>query len=230
MELAIDTSSDIAGVALSDRGTPVAELVWLSVRNHTVELIPSVEALLNRVGSGYDSLGGIVVARGPGAFNGLRVGISAAKGLALALGVPLVGVSTLEVEAYPFAFTGLPICPVHQAGRGEIVAALFQQAGGKWYQLWEEQLMTLDALLRMTTEMTVFCGEGVDMIEAELRRKFGRRAVVPDAVARTRRASVLAELGWRRLSAGESDNVTAFQPIYLRPPHITQPRRKHDVS
>lgn len=229
MELAIDTSSDFAGVALSERGVPMAEFIWCSVRNHTVELMPSVEALLKRAGAGYDALQGIVVARGPGAFNGLRVGISAAKGLALALGVPLVGIGTLEVEAYPFAFTGLPVCPVHLGGRGEIAVALFRQEGSKWHRLREEQLMTVDALIRVTVETTVFCGEGVGMIEAELRR-LGRMAVVPDPVARVRRASVLAELGWRRLTAGESDNVAALQPIYLRPPHITQPRRKQNDS
>lgn len=226
MELAIDTSSNTAGVALTERGMLVAEIGWRSVQNHTVELMPSVETVLKRAGVGYEAIKGIVVARGPGAFNGLRVGISAAKGLAFALGVPLVGISTLEVEAYPFAFSGRPVCPVHQAGRGELAVALFQETGGGWCQILVEQLMPLEVLLRMTTEETVFCGEGVATIEAELRRVLGERAMVVGAVARVRRASVLAELGWRRLSAGESDNIAALQPIYLRPPHITQPRKK----
>jgi len=230
VELAIDTSSGFAGVALSEHGVPVAEFGWRSVQNHTVELMPSVEALLKRAGAGYDALQGIVVARGPGAFNGLRVGISAAKGLALALGVPLVGIGTLEVEAYPFAFTGLPVCPVHQVGRGEIAVALFRQDGNGWHRLREEQLMTADTLIRMTVELTVFCGEGVDVIGVELQSRLGEKAMVPGPVARVRRASVLSDLGWRRLSMGESDNVAALQPIYLRPPHITQPRRKQDDS
>lgn len=226
MELAIDTSSNIAVVALSEHGMPVAELSWRSVHNHTVELMPSIEILLKRAGVGYDVLRGITVALGPGSFNGLRVGISVAKGLALALSAPLVGVSTLEVEAYPFAFTGLPICPVHQSGRGAVAVALFRQDGHGWRRLLEEQLMTVDALLRMTAETTIFCGDGVDMIEAELRQALCGKAIVPPPAVRARRASVLAEIGWRRLSAGESDNIASLQPIYLRPPHITQSRRK----
>lgn len=225
MELAIDTSSDFAGVALSEHGVPVAEIGWRSLKNHTVELMPSVETLLKRVGAGYDALKGVVVARGPGAFNGLRVGISAAKGLALALGVPLVGIGTLEVEAYPFAFAGMPVCPVHTVGRGEIATALFRQDGDRWCQLLEEKLVTLDVLIQMTVEPTIFCGEGVEMIESELRSNLGEIAVVPASITRVRRALALAHLGWCRLSVGDCDNVATLQPIYLRPPHITQPRK-----
>jgi len=96
MELAIDTSSNIVSVALSHNGEILASLTWQTTQNHTIELLPNLVYLLQRVKVELDSIGAIIVAKGPGRFNGLRVGISTAKGLASALNIPLLGVSTLE--------------------------------------------------------------------------------------------------------------------------------------
>lgn len=224
MELAIDTSSDMAGVALSDGGKAVAECNWRSHQNHTVELMPAVSRLLERAGVGFGELKGVVVARGPGSFNGLRVGISTAKGLALSRGIPLVGVGTLEVEAWPFAAMGLPVCALHGAGRGEIAVAVFRQEGVEWRRLCEDHLTTLARLCEDTREKTVFCGELAPDSVRELASRLGELAVIPDETARMRRASHLAALGWRRLGRGESDSVASLQAIYLRPPPITKPR------
>ena len=109
MLLAIDTSGDTASLALFDGGQPLAELTWQCHRNHSTELLPRLNQLLEQNGLETGSITAIAVALGPGSYNGLRVGLATAKGLALSLGVPLVGLSTLEAEAYPHAATGLPI-------------------------------------------------------------------------------------------------------------------------
>ena len=124
MELALDSSTDTASLALSQHGEVQAELSWLSEQNHTVELMPNVLHLLAQARTGLDDIEAIVVAKGPGSFNGVRVGVATAKALAFALAIPLVGVSTLEVEAFPYAATGKPVCPVQNAGRGDIATAL----------------------------------------------------------------------------------------------------------
>ncbi|GAI55710.1 unnamed protein product, partial [marine sediment metagenome] len=95
-----------------------------------------------------NSIEAIIVAKGPGSFNGLRVGISIAKGLAFSLAIPLLGISTLEAEAYPFAYTGLPLSPIHKAGREEIATAFYQQKNNEWHCLKAEHLTTLDTLCR----------------------------------------------------------------------------------
>ena len=129
MELAIDTSSNIVSVALSHAGEVLASLTWRTMQNHTIELLPNLVRLLQQAKLELGSVEAIIVAKGPGSFNGLRVGISTAKGLASALNIPLLGVNTLEAEAYPFAFTGLPLRPVQKAGREEIATALYRQKG-----------------------------------------------------------------------------------------------------
>ena len=109
MQLSIDTSTDTAGLVLVRDGYILAELTWRCGQNHTRQLMPNLEHLLHQLELNPAEITGIIVARGPGSFNGLRVGISAAKGLAFSLDVPIVGISSLEAEAYQHAETGLHI-------------------------------------------------------------------------------------------------------------------------
>jgi tRNA threonylcarbamoyladenosine biosynthesis protein TsaB len=225
MELAIDTSTDSCSIGLSQQGETIAELTWHSGQSHTVELVPNIVSLLNHNETGPQSLTAVFVAKGPGSFNGLRVGISTAKGLALALNIPLVGISTLEIEAYPFAFTKLPTCPIHNAGRGEIATALYQQTDG-WHCLTEEHITTVDSLCRQIKRKTLFCGEIPASVIERLQQKLSTRAIIPDAAARLRHASFLTALGWQRLNRGDIDNPATLQPLYLRQPPITQRKVK----
>lgn len=225
MELAIDTSTDFCGIGLSHQGETIAELTWHSEQSHTVELVPNIARLLNQTKTSTQSLGAVFVAKGPGSFNGLRVGISTAKGLALALSIPLVAISTLEVEAYPFAFTKLPLCPIHNAGRGEIATALYQQ-NNDWRCIIPEHITTGDTLCQQIKRRTLFCGEIPTSVIEQLHQKLDTRAIIPDTAARVRHASYLASLGWQRLSKGQQDNPASLQPLYLRQPPITQRKVK----
>ena len=126
MQLAIDTSTDTASLALVQDDDVLAELTWHSGQNHSTELLPNLEYLLKITKRDIKAITAIFVARGPGSFNGLRVGVSTAKGLAFSLGIPIVGISTFEATAYPHAGTGLPVCPIFNAGRSEIATATYQ--------------------------------------------------------------------------------------------------------
>ena len=225
MQLAIDTSTGTAGLALVKDGEVLAELTWRCGQNHTTQLLPNLDYLLKQNKLSLQSLTGIIVARGPGSFNGLRVGISTAKGLAFSLGIPIVGVSSLEVEAYSYAQTALPVCPVFNAGRGEIATALYQRKRNRWQQLTTEYITTVEALCSQVTAKTVFAGEYVSSIAPQLLKLLGKKAVIPSPLTGFRRASFLAELGLRQLDAGNHENPATLQPVYLRRPSIT--RAKH---
>ena len=99
MLVAIDTATGYASLALHDGLRVRVEHTWESPRRHTVELLPRLVAALEQLDVGADHLSGVAVSRGPGSFTGLRVGMAVAKGLALARGLPLVGVPTLDVVA-----------------------------------------------------------------------------------------------------------------------------------
>jgi tRNA threonylcarbamoyl adenosine modification protein YeaZ len=203
----------------------LAELTWRCEQNHSVELLPRLADLLGRSKSNLQSINCVIVAKGPGSFNGLRVGVSTAKGLAFSLGIPIVGISTLEVEAYQHAETNLPICPISNAGRGEIAAAIYQMKDNEWRQIIGEHITTVETLCSQITTKTLFCGEFVAAIAGELKRRLKQRAIISSSTARLRRAGFLAELGQQRLAAGNYDNPATLNPLYLRRPPIT--KRKH---
>lgn len=225
MELTIDTSSSITSVALSHKGELFASLTWQTARNHTIELLPNLISLLQQAKVQPCSVEAIFIAKGPGSFNGLRVGISTAKGLASALDIPLLGITTLESEAYPFAFIGLPIRPIHKAGREEIATCLYRQKDNEWQCLEPENLTTVKALLHRIKHKTLFCGEIPPDLVKEIQQNLGKQAIIAQSCGLCR-VSSLVTLGWQKLNKGEQDNVVTLQPLYLRPPHITKPRNR----
>jgi len=225
MELAVDTSSNIVSIALSHKGEILALVTWQTRQNHTMELLPNVVCLLRQAKVGLDSIEAIVVAKGPGSFNGLRVGISTAKGLAFTLHIPLLGVNTLEAEAYPFAFTGLPLRAIQRAGRQEIATAVYRQKDDEWQCLEVDNLASVETLCHRTKQKTLFCGEITPDMARQIRQTIGRRAIICQNTSLSR-ASSLATLGWRKLREGQHDDLLALQPIYLRPPHITKPKER----
>lgn len=222
MQLAIDTSTDTASLALFQDTEVLAELTWHCGQNHTTQLLPHLAHLLDRTRTDLQSVSAIVVARGPGSFNGLRVGVSTAKGLAFCLGIPVVGISTLAADAYQHAETGLPICPVFNSGRGEIATAIYQMKRGKWLQLVPEQITTVDALCSGITSRTMFCGEFIPSVASRIKKLLKQRAMISGI--RLRRAGFLAALGWQRLKRGDYDDPATLQPVYLRQPAITRPK------
>ena len=225
MQLAIDTSTDSASLALAQAGEILAELTWHCGQNHTTTLLAYLANLLSQTGLGTSSIEAIFVARGPGSFNGLRVGISTAKGLAYSLGIPIVGISTLAVAAYQHAETGLPVCPIFKAGRGEIATAIYQMKRGSWQQIIGEHITTIEALCAQIATKTIFCGDLTTTTSDQLKEHLKQKAIVASPVARLRRAGFLVELGQERLATGDFDDPATLSPIYLRRPHITRPKR-----
>lgn len=229
MQLAIDTSTDTTSIALVQDRQVLAELSWHCQLSHTTELLPHLFQLLGQAKVELEMVTAIIVAKGPGSFNGLRVGISTAKGLAFSLGCPIIGISTLEAAAYPHAETGLPICPIFNAGRGEIAAALYHQRRQKWCQLLIEHITTVEALVTLIKSKTIFCGEITPLVARGLRNKLKSKAVILSPIAALRRAGFLAELGLTRIEAGQYDDLTTLQPLYLRRPPITKPKKRQRI-
>ncbi len=230
MYLAIDTSTDNAGLAVVKDGRLLAELNWHCRQNHSVELMPRLEQLLQQAEVELQSVKGIVVARGPGSFNGLRVGVSTAKGLGYSLEVPLAGIGTLEAAAWQHAATGLPVCPLFNAGRSEFAAAIYQLKEGQWQTTLENHITSVEALCKKIKVRTIFCGEATESAFEQIKEKLGQKAIIASPAARLRRAAFLAELGIKRLEVGEGEDPVSLQPIYLRQPPITRPKRSISIK
>ena len=229
MLLGIDTSTRYAGVGLWTGDRVVSALCWHSMHNHTAELMPAVQHVLDRAKVGVTCLEAIAVALGPGGFSALRVGISVAKGLALSLRIPIVGVGTLEAEAYPFAALGLPIRPLLDVGKDAVATAVFRRAGSRWRKLEGERLCTPEELVDSISRRTVLCGEGVPNRTEYLRSALGRKGVVVGFHSPTSRLWALSALARDRLGDGDV-SLAALQPLYLRAPSIGPAKTPQKVA
>jgi tRNA threonylcarbamoyladenosine biosynthesis protein TsaB len=220
MLLALDTSTRIASVALFHQGTLLDECTWRSELNHTTELGLVMTAMLARQAVLPGCLDAVAVAIGPGSFNGLRVGVSMAKGMAQALGIPVVGIGTLELLAYQQRhFRGL-IRPILGAGRAQVATAQFRSFRGKWRRVEDDHLSTVEEIIAATSRRTLFCGEISPAAASQLGLALGGHAVLAGDVASWRRAGFLAELASECLQAGRAGQADTLEPVYLRRPSI----------
>ncbi len=216
MLLALDTATRFASLALHDGRVLRYEATWEAGRQHTTQLMPRIVAALEERRIGPEALTAVAVALGPGSFTGLRVGLAIAKGLALARGIPLVGVPTLDILAAAQGQSRSPLLAVIQAGRGRLCAARYH-----WRRGWQRRegpfLTTWEDLLASVTRPTLLCGE-IDERGFRLLEGSGERITVLPPAHCLRRAGFLAELAWERVRRGETDDPAALAPLYLNWP------------
>jgi len=217
MILAIDTATRIVSLALRGDNELLAEETWGSAQRHTVELAPRIEAMLRRAKVAAADLTAIGVSLGPGSFTGLRIGLSFAKGLALAQPhIQLIGVPTLDIIA---AAQGQPdgaatLCAVVQAGRGRISVGMYQRAGGAWQPAEPPFLASWENLINRLNGLTLVAGE-IDPAGRAALLQQPDRALIADPANSLRRAGYLAEIAHRRWQAGQIDDPATLAPIYL---------------
>lgn len=216
--LAIDTATRTASLALHDGARVRAELTWESQDHHTVELMPRIAGVLAQLNATARDLTGVAVSLGPGSFTGVRVGIAAAKGLALAGRIKLVGVPTLDIVAQAMPGLHLPLVAVLTAGRGRVCAQRYRPAKGKLEADGPAWLTTVRELGTDWTETTCVCGELTAEDRRDLRKRLGALVELASPSDALRRAGYLAELGWARLNAGQTDDPATLVPIYLQTP------------
>ena len=226
MLLGLDTSTKLAGIALyhGERGL-IAEYNWHSANRHTVELMPQVAHMMAQAGVAPRDLTAVAVALGPGSFTGLRVALAAAKGLALANGLKLLGVPTLDAVAYPHQSEPVPVVAIIQAGRGRVCWAPYAHGPAGWAAQADTRLSTIEEMANTIVRPMIFVGELLPADQETLIQWLGKgRAHFLSSALTMRRAGYVAELAWKRYAAGQADDPATLSPIYLHEPPRPSPR------
>lgn len=217
--LAIDTSNLAMGVALVDGEKVLAECTTNVRKNHSVRLMPTVTRLLEEVQLSPEELGGIVVARGPGSYTGVRIGVTAAKTLAWALRIPLVGVSSMEVIAWNASFFTGFISPLFDARRGQVYTGLYRGNGSEVMPVEQERIIHIDDWLErisLLQEPILFLGDDTAQFREKLTGRLGELAQYAAPEYNVPRAAHAARLGWKKIMAGDIDQIDSFSPAYLQ--------------
>lgn len=213
--LALETSADPWGLALADEGGVAASLAERHRMRLSAVWAERLQEMLERNGLSVTDLRGLAVCLGPGSFTGLRVGVVAAKTLGQALGLPVVGISSLELMALPLrSAAGLRIAAVLPCRKGEVYAAFYQATGAGLEPLSEPTVLPVEQFLQQLAgegQPTVFCGRtGQEDIPLP--------ANALDAGPACARPSVelLAVEGRNRLLAGQGEDPRTLLPLYLK--------------
>jgi tRNA threonylcarbamoyladenosine biosynthesis protein TsaB len=216
MLLAIDTSTNDSGIALYDGERVLAECAWHSGRRHAEQVLPLIDHMTHSLDLRPDDLMAVAVATGPGSWSGLRVGTSLAKAIAESRGLPIIGVPTLDVLAYPHRHGTLPVVPMVRLGRDRYGTAVYRHIEG-WQRTTEYQNMSLQELPGLT-DVGLFCGDVDGAARALLIERLGDAATFASGADNVRRPAALAELAWQRLTANDTDDLVTLEPIYLGSP------------
>ncbi len=221
--LAMDTSTRTGSVAVAGEDGLIAEYNLNIAETHASRLMPMIDQVLKDAHLTITEMDAIAVGLGPGSFTGLRIGIATAKGLAMALNKPIVGIPTLDALAHNLSYTPGLICPILDAKRGEIYAALYHYhgytlPGGRQAlkKLTEDLVLTMKELLRRINEQVTFLGDAIDIYRDPIEKELGKKVSFAPHHLRLPRAANVATLGLEKLKAGEKGPLPKIRPLYVR--------------
>ncbi|MGG1680107.1 tRNA (adenosine(37)-N6)-threonylcarbamoyltransferase complex dimerization subunit type 1 TsaB [Neobacillus sp. NRS-1170] len=214
--LAIDTSNYALGVSLLEENQVLGEYITNLKKNHSVRIMPAIQTLMKDCERVPGDLTKIVVAKGPGSYTGVRIGVTIAKTLAWTLNIPLVGISSLEILASGTGryFDGY-VSPLFDARRGQVYTGLYQFENGQLSVVEQDQLvMAVDwaAKLAEMTKPVLFVGNDLPLHQSKLEEIVGTKAFFASITEHNPRPSELALLGCNK----DGEDVHSFVPNYIR--------------
>jgi tRNA threonylcarbamoyladenosine biosynthesis protein TsaB len=230
----LDTASEIASVALVENGRLIAERAYpdpevsgcvnagTAKGRHAEVILPLIASLFETTAVSLNDVTGFALSIGPGSFTGLRVGLSTVKGLAYSSGVPVVGVSTLFAYAARVEDYHGFICPILDARKNEVYAALFRKSGEVIDRLTQDSITSLATVIETIDDLEngascLFVGDGVYVHQRLLLERLGSRAIFEAPWSYWTVAATVAHLSENRFRSNDVDDLTSLIPVYLRP-------------
>jgi tRNA threonylcarbamoyladenosine biosynthesis protein TsaB len=214
MILSLETATKICAVALHDKGKLIAEKYIDIEHAHSSQLTVLIESLLQENHTDKKALQAVAVSAGPGSYTGLRIGVSAGKGLCFALQIPLLAVNTLEALALPIRArveTNTLLCPMLDARRMEVYCAIFDTAG-KTISPTEAKIIDQESFADILQhQKIVFFGEGAGKCQSLLQHE---NAVFLDHILPT--ADSIGKLAYTRYENQQFEDLAYFEPLYLK--------------
>lgn len=214
--LSIDTSNYPLGVALLEGDKIIGEYITNVKKNHSIRVMPAIDMLMKDCDVKPADLDKIVVAKGPGSYTGVRIGVTIAKTLAWTLNIPLAGVSSLEIFAASAGryFDGV-VSPLFDARRGQIYTGLYQYKEGQLVSLVKDQLLLSKDWAEQLSEQNakvLFIGNDLPLHQGVFEDILKDQAIYAAPTEHNPRPAELALLGRDR----EGEEVHSFVPNYIR--------------
>lgn len=234
--LAIDTSTMLGGIAITDDSLGLIAEVRLNVKStHSERLMTEIDHILTQAGLTLSDMDVFAVAIGPGSFTGLRIGLSTVKGLSYATGKPIVSVPTLEALAWNFPYCNYPVCTMLDARKKEVYAALFKWDNNGFIRLIDEVAINVLELLKrfdenntlshpvnkgglggLSHERVIFTGEGALLYRDKIIEGMGGKAILAPHEKMIPSPANVASLGIKKAQEGKFSEPISLVPFYIR--------------
>lgn len=214
--LALESATLAGGAALLDGDRLVGEITLSIALTHSERMMAVVDRLVADCGWSPGDLEGLAVSIGPGSFTGLRVGIATIKGLALALGLPVAPVPTLDALAATLPFADAPVCALLDARKGEVYGSLYRWREREMTREWDYLALAPEEVAARLTAPVIVLGDGVPACRPYLARLGTGVREAPPA-RQLPSPAMVAQLGHAMLAAGHGVAADDVTPMYLRP-------------
>lgn len=231
--LAIESSGLVASVAVYADSIMQAEYTVNYKKTHSQTLLPMIEEIKKMTELDLSSIDAVAISAGPGSFTGLRIGAATAKGLGLALGVPLIAVPTLEGLAYNFCGSDKLICPLMDARRNQVYTGIYEFDGGEFKTVKKQCAIPVEEIIESVNELgreVIFLGDGVPVYKDIIKEK----TTVPFKLAPPhmayQRAGALLERAAYMYENNMFTEPREFAPEYLRMSQAERERMEREKN
>jgi tRNA threonylcarbamoyladenosine biosynthesis protein TsaB len=220
--LGIDSSSIVATIAVLNEDKLLSEYIVNNKKTHSEKMMVVLNQVLEDSGITLNEIDAVAVAKGPGSFTGIRIGMACAQGIAHALKKPMVGVNTLDSLAYNLMGMGGFLCPMMDAQRQEVYTSLYRWGQDELKRLWDYKLIKMDTLLEellALEEKVIVLGDGLPLLKKSLENHSNKtvKNIVPaHPVFSMPRASSIAAAALQEYNRGNTKDCFSIKPFYIR--------------
>lgn len=231
--LGIESSSLTASAAIWEDGLLTAEYTVNFKKTHSQTLLPMIEEICRMTEQDIKTMDAIAVAAGPGSFTGLRIGAATAKGLGLALNIPLIPVPTLDAMAYQCFDAVSTVCPIMDARRNQVYNGLYEWESGQFCIKTPSRAVDMNQVIDEINAAggpVIFLGDGVPVQLENIRANVRVPYYLAPATMNRQRAGAVAALGAELYAQGQVQHAEAFAPEYLRPSQAERVRKENTIQ
>lgn len=201
---------------------------------HSQTLLPMLDSLVKQLSLDMTTFDAIAVSGGPGSFTGLRIGAATAKGLGLALGLPIIHIPTAETMAYQLWGCSGVIVPIMDARRSQVYTGLYEYDAEGVFQVIEGQkAVQMSELIEQLNDMgrnVIFLGDGVPVHEELIKETMTVSYTFAPSFANRQRAAAVGALGIEYMKEGKVEHARDHQPDYLRASQAERERLEKEAG
>lgn len=213
--LAIETTSVYPSVAVLNEDNVIMESESTEKLNHHKMLIPLIDQTLKKMNLTMEEITGISVSQGPGSFTGIRIGISTARALAQALHIKIATISSLEAMSYFYHQQEGIFCPMLDARKDQVYAAIYQHENGKQKEIFPQGVYPIDEILDFTEKKPVaYFGDGMVLFQEKIQARSELAIFLKEEKIHT--AASIAVLGRQKFDEGKGVEYSLAEPAYFR--------------